>query len=242
MNRRRRSRRLGSLYRLSMPPHTRRTNAHPSPLRDLFRGEQSIAAHVAVGAATPIYTTGDNDDSVYHVESGQVKVFMSSAGGKDCLIDIYAPGDLFGESSLAGPARRVDSATAMTRAVLQRLARRDFLAEVVRTGAMAALVEHLALRMCERQTAVFDLVTMDSERRLVKVLLQLARKLGVADGPYLRIVPRISQEELAQIVGTTRPRITAFMQRFRAGGIIDTPAKRELRIHRAKAREFLGMA
>lgn len=223
-----------------MPPPTRRANAHPSPLRDLFRGERSIAARLEFDAAAPIYTTGDADDAIYEVESGQVKVFMSSEGGKDCLVDIYAAGELFGESCLAAPGRRVESATAMSRAVVQRVARRDFMAEVQREGLMEALVQHLAMRMYERQTAVFDLVTMDSERRLVKVLLQLGRKLGTADGPYLRIVPRISQEELAQIVGTTRPRITAFMQRFRAGGIIDTPAARELRIHRARAREYLG--
>ena len=223
-----------------MPPPTRRANAHSSPLRDLFRGEHSIAARLPVDASAPIYTTGDADDAVYHVESGQVKVFMSSEGGKDCLIDIYAAGDVFGESCFAAPERRVESATAMTRSVVQRLSRRDFMSEVLRTDAMEALLEHLAMRLYERQTAVFDLVTMDSERRLVKVLLQLGRKLGTPDGPYLRIAPRISQEELAQIVGTTRPRITAFMQRFRASGIIDTAAARELRIHRAKARAYLG--
>ena len=222
-----------------MPPPTRRTNAHPSPLRGLFRGEHSIAAPLNIDPAAAIYTTGDPDDALYHVESGQVKVFMSSAGGKDCLIDIYASGDIFGETCLAAPGRRVESATAMTRSVVQRLSRRELLAEVVRTDAMDALLEHLALRMYERQIAVFDLVTMDSERRLVKVLLQLGRKLGVPDGPYLRIAHRISQEELAQIVGTTRPRITAFMQRFRAGGIVATPTSRELRIHRVKAREYL---
>jgi CRP/FNR family cyclic AMP-dependent transcriptional regulator len=223
-----------------MSPPIRRTNAYQSPLNDLFRGEHSIAVRQSIEPSAAIYTTGDSDDALYYVESGQVKVFMSSANGKDCLIDIYAAGDLFGESCLAQPGRRIESARAMSRAVVHRLPRREFLSEVSRSGAMEALVQHLAVRMCERQTAVFDLVTMSSERRLIKVLLQLGHRLGTADGPYLRIAPRISQEELAQIVGTTRPRITAFMQRLRAGGIIDTRAARELLIHRAKAREYLA--
>ena len=72
------------------------------------------------------------------------------------------------------------------------------------------LVRHLAVRMSERQIAVFDLVTMDAARRLAKALLDYAEKFGRFDDPYLRVDQRISHEELSQIVGTTRPRVTAF--------------------------------
>jgi CRP-like cAMP-binding protein len=99
---------------------------------------------------------------------------------------------------------------------------------------METLLRHLAFRLAERQVAVFDLVTMDAEKRLAKVLLGIAEKLGSIDGDYARVDLRISQEELSQIVGTTRPRITVFMQRFRKRGIIVT-AGRSIAVHRRKA-------
>ena len=86
--------------------------------------------------------------------------------------------------------------------------------------------------------AVFDLITNDSARRLAKTLLTFAERLGVPDGPFLRL-ERISHEELSQIVGTTRPRITAFMQRFRKLGMIQTEG-RTIRVNRQRAREFLA--
>jgi CRP-like cAMP-binding protein len=168
-----------------------------------------------------------------------VKLFMSSAAGKDCLIAIYAPGEIFGESCFTGTMKRFESASAMRRTVVLRMTRREFTAEVGRASLTEALLQHLASRSAERQTAVFDLTTMDSERRLAKVLLQLGQKLGKAEGAHYLIEQRISQEELAQIVGTTRPRVTAFMQRFRALGIIDTPGPRAIRIDRQAARDFV---
>ena len=87
--------------------------------------------------------------------------------------------------------------------------------------------------------AVFDLITNDSEQRLAKVLLTFGEKLGRADGPFLRLEHRISHEELSQIVGTTRPRITAFMQRFRTLGLIET-AGRSISVHRQRIRAFLA--
>jgi len=123
---------------------------------------------------------------------------------------------------------------------VRRASRRDFLEEVSRTSAIEELVRHLATRMTERQTAVFDLVTMDAERRLAKALLEFAEKLGRFDDPYLRIEQRISHEELSQIVGTTRPRVTAFMQRFRKMGIIESTPHRAISVHRARARAFLA--
>lgn len=177
---------------------------------------------------------------MYLIESGQVKLFMSSAAGKDCLLAIYTPGEVFGESCLTAPTKRYESASAMQATVVRRATRRDFLAEVQKAAAMETLIRHLAMRLAERQTAVFDLVTMDAERRLAKVLLEFAEKLGTVDGPFLRIEQRISHEELSQIVGTTRPRVTAFMQRFRKLGIVEDAGHRAFALHREKVQEFLS--
>ena len=223
-----------------MPSKDGRAPAHSPSLRDVFDRDSLPAARVRVGAQRPIYATGDDDDAMYLIESGQVKLFMSSAAGKDCLLAIYTAGELFGESCFGGPGKRYESASAMHATVVRRATRRDFLAEVQRAAATEALIRHLAMRLAERQTAVFDLVTMDAERRLAKVLLEIAEKLGAIDGPYLRVNQRISHEELSQIVGTTRPRVTAFMQRFRKLGIVEDIAHRGFALHREKIQEFLA--
>ncbi|MFP5245736.1 MAG: Crp/Fnr family transcriptional regulator [Thermoanaerobaculia bacterium] len=194
---------------------------------------------VRVDAQQSIYATGDEDDSLYLIESGQVKLSMSSAEGQDCLLAIYITGEVFGESCLVGGGKRFETATAMQPTVVRRASRKEFLAAVERMHAMDALLRHLATRLAERQTAVFDLITMDSARRLAKVLLGFAEKLGTPDGPYIRLDQRVSHEELSQIVGTTRPRVTAFMQRFRTLGLIETSG-RSIIVHRQKVREFLA--
>ena len=213
--------------------------AHLAPsLREVFDRASLADTRLRVDAQAPIYANGDEDESLYLIESGQVKLSMSSAAGKDCLLAIYTSGDVFGESCLVAPAKRFETATAMQPTVVRRASRKDFLAEVERSRAQEALFTHLAKRIAERQTAVFDLVTMPSERRLAKVLLGVAEKLGTVEGPFLRLDQKISHEELSQIVGTTRPRITAFMQRFREGGLIQTVG-RAIKVHRERLRSFV---
>lgn len=176
---------------------------------------------------------------MYLIESGQVKLSMSTPAGEDCLLAIYTAGEVFGESCFSGVGHRQERAAAMRPTIVRRAPCGDFIAEVHRAGAYDALVRHLARRLEERQVAILDRVTMDAERRLAKVLLEFAEKFGVSDGPYLRIEQRISHEELSQFVGTTRPRITVFMQRFRRLGIVqDSP--RSITVHREKARAFLA--
>lgn len=219
-----------------MPPTDDRANALHNSLRDVFG--RAASNDVRADAQQSIYATGDEDDSLYLIESGQVKLSMSSAEGKDCLLAIYTAGEAFGESCFAPAGRRFENATAMQATVLRRVSRRDFMYEVERAGAWDVLLRHLASRLEERQNAVFDAVTMESERRLAKVLLGFAEKLATIDGPYLRLDQRISHEELSQIVGTTRPRVTAFMQRFRKLGLIETTG-RAISVHRLRMREFV---
>jgi len=208
-------------------------------LSDVFDRDSVSAARVRADAQQSIYAPGDEDDAMYLIESGQVKLSMSSAGGQDCLLAIYTAGEVFGESCFTGTRKRFESATAMQPTVVRRASRREFLAEVHRAGGIDVLVRHLALRLGDRQTAVFELVTMDAAKRLAKVLLDFAEKFGVEEGTFLRVEQRISHEELSQIVGTTRPRITAFMQRFRRLGIVEDSGPRSISIDRGKAKEFL---
>jgi len=114
------------------------------------------------------------------------------------------------------------------------------MSELAKAAGMATPMERevlLDLVMKERLSALADL-HMDAERRLAKVLVQHAQKCGSIDGPYWRITDRVSHEELALLVGTTRPRLTFFMQRFRRLGIVDS-SRAALRVHREKALKLL---
>ncbi|HYO78348.1 MAG TPA: Crp/Fnr family transcriptional regulator [Thermoanaerobaculia bacterium] len=205
----------------------------------MFDRDSLADSRQRVEAQQSIYATGDEDDSLYLIDSGQVKLSMASAGGKDCLLAIYTAGEVFGESCFTGDGKRFESAIAMRPTVVRRASRREFIAAVERAAAHDSLLRHVAGRLAERQIAVFDLVTTASERRLAKVLFTFADKLGTVDGAFLRLGQLISHEELSQIVGTTRPRITAFMQRFRTAGLIETRG-RSISVHRQRILEFLA--
>lgn len=207
-------------------------------LCDVFDRASLPDTRMRVEAQAAIFATGDEDESLYLIESGQVKLSMASAAGKDCILAIYTTGEVFGESCFTGAPKRMETATAMQPTVVRRVSRREFLIEVEKARATDALLRHMASRMLDRQNAVYDLVTMPSERRLAKVLLGIAEKLGTAEGPYLRLDQKISHEELSQIVGTTRPRITAFMQRFRKLGLIETTG-RAVSVHREHTAAFI---
>lgn len=212
--------------------------AQAPSLRDVFDRQSLAATRLRVEGQHTIYATGAEDDALYLIEAGQVKISMASEEGKDCLLAIYGAGDVFGESCFIGADRRRETATAMQFTIVRRVSRRELYHEVERAGAMELLLRHLATRLVDRQTAVFDLITNDSEQRLAKVLLAVAEKLGKPEGSFLRL-ERISHEELSQIVGTTRPRITAFMQHFRTLGLIQTVG-RTISVHRQRTRAFLG--
>lgn len=213
--------------------------AHASSLREMFDRPTMTTTRLRMEGGQVVYATGDDDDAMYFVEQGQVKISMASAEGKDCLLAIYGPGEVFGESCFDGKHRRSESATAMTFSVVRRASKRDFVAELDRTHSAEVALRHLAIRLDESHHAVFDLITNDSEQRLAKVLLTFGEKLGRPDGAFLRLEHRISHEELSQIVGTTRPRITAFMQKFRSLGLIET-AGRAISVHRQRLRAFLA--
>jgi len=222
-----------------MPSTHGRALAHDTSLRDIFERGTLAETRTKVDARQAVYASGDEDDSLYLIDSGQVKLSMASAEGKDCLLAIYTAGEVFGESCFTGSAKRFESAIAMRPTLVRRVSRRDLVAEVERHGAYESLLRHIALRLAERQASVFDLVTMASDRRLAKVLLTFAEKLGAVDGALLRLGQRVSHEELSQIIGTTRPRVTEFMKRFRALGFVKTDG-RSISVHSNRLREWLA--
>lgn len=169
-----------------------------------------------------VYTAGGRDGNVYLIEKGQIKTVVVTAAGKECLLAVYAANDILGELCLAG-GERAETATAMKETLLWQIPCRAFLGLLNRDGLLAEFVRYLAARAAEQQQIITELATASSERRLAAALLRLARKLGKQDPRSLRLEEPPSHQELSEMVGTTRPRITQFMRRFRELGLIEVP-------------------
>src|SRR5512132_1790635 len=133
---------------------------------------------------------------------------MLAPEGKECLLAIHSAGDIFGELSLSELGARLETATAMEETSLRQIPCSQFLARLSRDSLLDGFVRYLAGRIADQQQVITNMVTVDSEQRLGKTLLQLARALGRTDPHGLRIETKISHDELSEMVGTTRPRIS----------------------------------
>jgi CRP-like cAMP-binding protein len=170
-------------------------------------------------ASATIFSQGDPATDVFYVEHGSVKLSVLSPAGKEAIIAILGPGDFFGEGCLAGQNRRM--VTASTIAATTAL--------VIEQGRMLALMhehqpfadrflQHMLGRNLRIEQDLVDQLFNSSEKRLARLLLLLAR-YGKTDAPFY--VPKLSQETLAEMVGTTRSRVNFFMNKFRDLGFIE---------------------
>lgn len=175
-----------------------------------------------------VYTCGDQDGAIYFIESGQIKLLMLTSDGKECLLAILTAGDLFGELCLSDLGARQETAVAMEATVVRIMPCAHFLLLLNREGLLPSFIQYLAARIADQQEMIANLVTVDSEQRLGKTLLHLARKLGKQDPRSIRIEQRITHEELAAMVGTTRQRVCEFMRHFRKLGLIEIGNERFL--------------
>ena len=208
-------------------------------LRDSLQRETMNSRAIKIARHANVYTCGDQDEMVYFIESGQIKLLMLSSQGKECILAIHSAGDIFGELCLAGLGARRETATAMKETILKQLPCAQFFARLSRDSLSEGFVRYLAVRIADQQQVIANLVTVDSEQRLGKTLLQLARILGKQDQQSTRIELKISHDELSEMVGTTRPRISLFMQRFRNLGLIETNLGRFLVINEKKLTDYL---
>jgi CRP-like cAMP-binding protein len=209
-------------------------------LRDSLERETMNSRGIKVARHSNVYTCGDHDEMVYFIESGQIKLLMLSSEGKECLLAIHSAGDIFGELCLSGLGARLETAIAMRATTLKQIPCGQFFARLSRDSLFEGFVRYLAVRIADQQQVIANLVTVDSEQRLGKTLLQLARTMGKKDPRSIRIELRITHEELSEMVGTTRPRISLFMQRFHNLGLIETNKDRFLVIKEQKLTEYLA--
>jgi CRP/FNR family cyclic AMP-dependent transcriptional regulator len=209
-------------------------------LRDSLQRETVNSGAVNFAQHAVVYARGDQDDMVYFIESGQIKLLMLASEGKECLLAIHAAGDIFGELCLSGLDARVETAVAMQETVLKQIPSSRFLNCLSRESLSEGFVQYLAVRVGDQQQIIANLVTVDSEQRLGKTLLRLARTMGKKDPHSIRIELRISHEELSEMVGTTGSRIGIFMQRFHNLGLIETNPDDFLVIKEAKLADYLA--
>lgn len=185
-----------------------------------------------------LYTCGMENHNIYFIENGYVKILMLSQNARQCLLDICGYGDMVGESCLLC-AERMETVIAMTPCVVRVIPRAEFLDVIFKHKLVEESLQYLAAKLLEQQQIVSHFVTADSEVRLAATLLRLARKLGKRHHGQLTIDEKITQEELAEIIGTTRSRVGYFLKRFRTAGLIETPSKTALLINEARLDEYL---
>jgi CRP/FNR family transcriptional regulator, cyclic AMP receptor protein len=177
-----------------------------------------------------IFAQGDPSDSVFYIKEGKVRLTVVSQIGKEATIGILNKGDFFGEGCLTGQLLRLSSATAMTDCSVMRIAKKSMMEVLHREHAFSDMfVAYLLTRNIRYEEDLVDQLFNSSEKRLARILLLLAQ-FG-KDGKPEILIPKISQETLAEMIGTTRSRVSFFMNRFRKLGFIDYRAGNELQVH-----------
>ena len=175
---------------------------------------------VACPQQHPIFTQGEAADAVFYIQDGQVKLSVVSARGKEAVIALLGAQTFFGEGCLAGQPRRMATATALTDCTLMRIAKHAMLQVLHAEPAFSALfMAYLLSRNSRIEADLIDQLFNSSEKRLARVLLLLAH-FG-KDGKEELVIPKVSQETLAEMIGTTRSRVSFFLNKFRKLGFID---------------------
>ena len=166
-----------------------------------------------------VYTQGDSADAVFYVQKGKVRLTVVSKAGKEATIAILNERSFFGEGALAGQVLRMGSAAAMTDCELLRVDKKAMISALHREHSFSdVFVAYLLARNIRYEEDLVDQLFNSSEKRLARVLLLLAH-FGKEGIPEV-VVPKISQEMLAEMIGTTRSRVSFFMNRFRKLGFI----------------------
>jgi CRP/FNR family transcriptional regulator, cyclic AMP receptor protein len=167
-----------------------------------------------------VFSQGDPADAVFYIQSGKVKVTVVSEQGKEAVVAMLGTNDFFGEGCLAGQAQRIATVATMTDSVIVRLEKAAIVRVIHQEPAFSGMfIAHLLARAIRVEADLVDQLFNSSEKRLARMLLLLAN-FGKDEKPE-PILANISQETLADMIGTTRSRVSFFMNKFRKLGLID---------------------
>jgi CRP-like cAMP-binding protein len=182
------------------------------------------------GRAEVIFAQGDVAKDVMYIQAGGVKLSVLSKNGKEAVVAMLGPGDFFGEGCLAGQRIRMGSATAITPSIILLVPKARMLRLLHEEHSMSdRFIAHMLTRNIRIEEDLVDQLFNSSEKRLARTLLLLAR-YGKHDKPT-RAVPKVSQETLASIVGTTRSRVNFFLNKFKRLGFIEYDGQVPLKIN-----------
>ncbi len=171
-------------------------------------------------ARARVYAQGDRASSIMYVQTGAVKLSVMSRTGKEAVVAMLGPGDFFGEGCLVGQTVRMGTATAMTPSTVLSIGKRKMLRLLQEQPTLSELfMTYVLARNIRVEADLVDQLFNSSEKRLARTLVLLAR-YGRSDKPQ-KVLPRVSQETLAEMVGTTRSRVNFFMNKFRKLGLIE---------------------
>jgi CRP/FNR family cyclic AMP-dependent transcriptional regulator len=210
-----------------------RAASRPTPVfnAQAFLDSEGLSRQIVeYGRGEAIFTQGDPCDHVLYIQTGGVKLSVLSKTGREAVVAMLGPGDFFGEGGLAGQAFRMGSASAITPSTIM-LIEKDRMVKLLRKqhGMSDRFIAHMLSRNIRIEEDLIDQLFNSSEKRLARTLLLLAR-YGSQDKPS-RVVPRISQETLAEMVGTTRSRVNFFLNKFKKLGFIEYKGELPLKIN-----------
>jgi CRP-like cAMP-binding protein len=199
-----------------VPAAKKRRKFDPQTFLSTIDGGRTIAPFTK---GQRVFDQGDVGDGVFYIQIGKVRLSVVSKGGKEATIGILTEGAFFGEGCLTGQPLRMCSATAMTECSVMRIEKKSMMEVIHRERAFSDMfVAYLLTRNIRYEEDLVDQLFNSSEKRLARVLLLLAQ-FG-KDGKSEVAIPKISQETLAEMVGTTRSRVNFFMNRFRKLGFV----------------------
>jgi CRP/FNR family transcriptional regulator, cyclic AMP receptor protein len=185
------------------------------------------ATHLTLEAHQTIFTQGDPADAIFYIEEGRIKITVLSHEGKEAVVAILDSGDFFGEGCLTGQPLRMATVSTMTDCAIVRLEKAAVIRLLHEDHEFSELFMLFLLKRNIRvEEDIVDQLFNSSEKRLARILLLLAN-FG-KDGKPETVIPKISQETLAQMVGTTRARVNTFMNKFRRLGFIEYNGKMEI--------------
>jgi CRP/FNR family transcriptional regulator, cyclic AMP receptor protein len=196
-----------------------------------FQDSSGIATTIgAYGSGETIFTQGETCETVLYIQTGGVKLSVLSKTGREAVVAMLGPGDFFGEGCLAGQPVRMGTATAITPSQILLVGKKTMLRLLHKQRAMSdRFISHMLSRNIRIEEDLIDQLFNSSEKRLARTLLLLAR-YGKQDTPA-RAVPKVSQETLAKIVGTTRSRVNFFLNKFKRLGFIEYNGRMPLKIN-----------
>jgi len=201
----------------------------PSP-RGFFEFAKKAGTPVSCKPDQVIFLEGDAAGCVYYIQKGTVKLSVVSAHGKEAVVTILGPSDVLGEGCIAGQLLRLTTATAFSVADLLRIQKVVLMRELHRSHLLSDdFISYLIGRNVRVEEALIDQLFNSTEKRLARALLLLARyrKKGKPEA----VIPRVSQTMLAEMIGTSRPRVSIFMNKFRKLGFVNYNYNGDLQVN-----------